>query len=83
MAVKVLCKIDVVAPSQVPGAAHFIIGFAGLEPGNTTAGSMTFLDQPADISVAQLSQLVSEFMFVNYGYLFGPEDSVRFLGTFT
>lgn len=82
--IKAICKLDVVAPSQnIPGAFHAIIGFAGLEPGNIAAGSITLLDQPSDIGLTQIKDAVQAYLVLNHGYIFAPEDSVRFLGDIT
>lgn len=80
MAIKTICMCNVVAPSSILGAFHLILGYAGLEAGNPAAGSITLLNQPAEITVDQIKQAVREFMILSHGYTFGPEDTVRFIG---
>lgn len=81
MAVKAVCKVDVLAPSSnVPGAFHIIIGFAGLEPGNTAAGSITLLDQPPDLTSVELVSAIKDYLVQTYGYIFEPQDVIRFFG---
>lgn len=79
--IKVICMANVVAPSQTtPGLFHMIVGFAGVDPANHAVGSITLLNQPPDVTVDSLKASVRDYMMLNHQYVFGPEDTIRFIG---
>lgn len=85
MAVKGVCLVNAVAPStNVAGAFHAIISYAGLETGNTAAGTITLLDISPTITAATLEAdiktEVKNYLIANHSYSFGLLDTVRLIG---
>lgn len=85
MTVKATCIVNAVAPSTtVNGAFHAIISYAGLEVGNTAAGSITLLDVNPTIAAAfleaDIKNEVKNYLIANHGYTFGLLDTVRLIG---
>lgn len=85
MATKGVCLVNAVAPSTtVAGAFHAIISYAGLETGNTAAGTITLLDISPTIASttleANIKTEVKDYLIANHGYSFGLGDGVRLIG---